>query len=152
MRPRRARWENLLKLRRIERDQCRQRYLQAVRAEEILQQELLQLQRTTAELALTARQSAQPGSLDVDRLLDAERYHVVLQQRRTQITQQLAQIQAAVSLRRQEMIAAEQSVKMLEKLQERRTQEERQAELRSEQKQLDNLLPRHDKGEPWAEY
>ncbi|GIW90564.1 MAG: hypothetical protein KatS3mg109_0996 [Pirellulaceae bacterium] len=132
----------LLKLRQMERDQARQRYLQAVRAQEILQQQIQQLDQQRAFHAEAARHSHAPGPVDVDRLLEQDRYGMVLEQQRRHAQGQLEQISTVVSSRQQEWAAAQQRVKMLEKLRERKEAERRRQESRQEQKRLDEMAGR----------
>lgn len=127
----------LLRLRELARDERRAQLAEVLRLLDRLREqrdELNRLLRSTQEL-----QTAPPGNVDVDRLLNATRYELVLRTELRQLELQEATVAAEIEKRRQALVAADREVRSLELLrdsqQERHTNEE---EHRS-RKELDEI-------------
>lgn len=138
----RFRLDKLLKLRERTR-QARELALgQAQQAVRILDEQLAQVVDAKAANRDAARQSLKPGALEVDRLLDAHRYELLLSAQERQIEQQKQRIQEEVERRRQALLEADRQVKVLEKLREKQHAAFVQEELRRETNELDELAQR----------
>jgi flagellar protein FliJ len=127
----------VLRLREVARDERRAQLAEVLRLLDRLRtqrDELNSLLRSTQKL-----QTAPPGNVDVDRLLNATRYELVLRTELRQLEVQEATITAEIEKRRQALVAADREVRSLELLrdsqQERHTAEE---EHRS-RKELDEI-------------
>lgn len=138
----RYRLETLLSLRRSERDARRQKYAEALTAQEMLNQQLDAVAAEIADVRTLTRQRTTPSELDVDRLLRAHRYELLLQTRLRQLEQQVARVAEEAERRRQVLLQADREVRVLEKHREHQSDRHRQRELQREQKQLDDIAQR----------
>jgi flagellar FliJ protein len=135
----RFRLQTLLRLRIAERDQRRTELAKALRAEAMLRQRQVSLQEEQSGLAGRERQLKSPGVADVDALLQAHRYEIVLAAQMRQLNDQIAQVVAESERRRQVLVEADRQVRVLEKLRDRQATTHRQEEQRLETKQFDEL-------------
>jgi len=133
------RLETLRRLRLAERDLRRADLAKAIRAEEMLHSEDRTLQRQQAAAVQRGRRLKSPGSADVDALLQAHRYELVLAARRRQLAAQIAQVQAESERRRLALVEADRQVRVLDKLRERQAAVHRQLASREEAKQFDEI-------------
>jgi flagellar protein FliJ len=139
MSPFHFRLETLLRLRRAARDQRRADVAKAIRAEEMLRgrdKSLVEQQHRATE---RGRQLKSPGAADVEALLHAHRYELVLAAQRRQLASQIAEVQAEAERRRQLLVEADRELRVLEKLRERQAAAHRLQENRLEAKQLDEI-------------
>lgn len=131
------RFETLQKLREARRDQERAALAEAFRAEQILAEHRAA---NAAEQEATRglqREAAAGRYLDVNRLLEAQRYELVLKAREQELARQKELLAIETERRRQAVVEADREVRVLELLDERhRRQHRRQAE-KLEIKQLD---------------
>lgn len=133
----RFRLETVLKLRCAERDQRRQQLAEALEAQQILQQREKELSDETQQVRSRLRQQSEPGEVQVDGLLSAHRYELVLRAHLHQLTQHKAQVAAEIERRRQALVEADRAVRTLEKLEEKQRLAHRRQEEHAERKQLD---------------
>ncbi|HZZ27053.1 MAG TPA: flagellar export protein FliJ [Pirellulales bacterium] len=133
----RFRLSTLLRLRENLRDECRQQLSAAQKAEEILVNRIAELNDHLTELRKQSRVASQPGSVNVDRLLDAGRYEIMLKAQRQAVDEQWQVVQSEVERRRQSLVEADREVKTIEKLRDQQITRHRQKENRQEVKQLD---------------
>ncbi len=133
------RLDTLLRLREISRDGRRQRLAQAYRADEILQQQQEQVKQQLAKLAEKCRRASGPGPVEIDRLLEAQRYEVVLRAHNQQTGQQRETVAVEIDRRHQTLVEANREVRVLEKLREKQLRRHREEENRQEVKQLDEV-------------
>lgn len=130
----------LLKLRELARDERRMQLAEALR---LIDQ--MRARRTEIDALLRDAhqlQAATAGALDVDRLLNATRYELVLRAEQEKLKLQEESLAGEVEKRRQALVAADRDVRSLEQL--RGTQHERhlaEAEQRS-QKEFDEIAVR----------
>jgi flagellar FliJ protein len=136
------RMATLLRLRESARDERRIQLAQAYRAEEMLRSRQQQVAEELVALAGRIRAAAAPGVVDVDRLLDAQRFELVLKARQQQLAAQQEQIRAETQRRRQALVEANREVQVLEKLRERQFQRWRDEENRRETRRLDEVAQR----------
>lgn len=129
----------LLKLREATRDERRTELAQAYRADDVLRG---YMEEVLAELNLLkerCRKAAAPGTVDVDRLLEAQRYEIILKVQQRHLDEQRQRLGAEIERRRVALLAANREVRILEKLRELQAQRHRQQENRLEIKQLDEV-------------
>ena len=131
------RLQTLLRLRSAERDQRRADLAKAIRAEEMLRGELRSLAEQQAQAVEHGRKLKSPGSADIDSLLQAHRYAVILAAQERQLAAQLAQVEQETERRRQVLVEADRQVRVLEKLRERQAAAYRKEVERREVKQFD---------------
>lgn len=136
----------LLRLREATRDERRTELAEAYRADDVLRKHLERVGRELFWLKAQCRKAAGPGTVDVDRLVEAQRYEVTLRAQQRQLTGQCEAVGAEIDRRRGALLAADRDVRLLEKLREKQARRHRQEEHRQEIKQLDEvagqLLPR----------
>jgi len=129
----------LLRLREATRDQRRTHLAQAYQADEILRQQQEQLKQTLAKLSAGGRDMSGPGEIDIDRLLEAQRFELVLRTRQQQIRTQRDAVAGEINQRQEALVHANRRVRVLEKLREKQLRRYREEENRREIKQLDEV-------------
>lgn len=131
------RLESLLRLRRHERDLRRQELGQVVQAVSTLERQKLGIERRRHAELMLLRETTGPGSLDVDRILDARRFVGLLQARSRMAESQREALEQEIEQRRAATVEADRAVRALEKLRQRRWLRHRQDAQREENRQLD---------------
>lgn len=111
----------------------------ALRALEVLQSELAKLRVEQREVADRGRALKAPGGADVDALLATHRYDMLLTVKRLQVSEQISQVEGECERRRLALVEADRSVRVLEKLRERREADYRRQAERLETRQLDEV-------------
>ena len=129
----------LLRLRETTRDERRAELAAAYRTDQNLQQQLARLAVELEELKAVSRRAAGPGKVDVDQLVEAQRYQRTLESRQRQIIEERTSLAVEIERHRQTLLAADREVRTLEKLRETRHARHRQDENRREIKQLDEV-------------
>jgi flagellar export protein FliJ len=133
----RFRLTTLLRIRDAVRDERRGQLAAAQRAEEIIAARIGEIDEELAALSQQSQQACGPGSINIDRLLDAGRYQTVLSTEKQAAIKQREEVAAEVDRRRQALVEADREVKTLEKLREKQSSQHRLVEHRREVKQLD---------------
>lgn len=133
------RLESLLKLREAERQQRRLEMAEAFHAESILRQQASQLRQDIQEVEKQSRVISSPGRVQVDRVLEAHRYKLLLKSQVMTLAQKQAQLQVEIEKRQTALVIADRDVRVLEKLRDRKRAEHDAAELKRELKQLDEV-------------
>ncbi len=133
------RLSTLLKIREAARDRRRSALAQAYQAEAILREKGEGLSDQVAQLRRQYRQAAQPGTLQVDRLVERQRYDLVLRAEQNQSQQQLRQLEEEIERRRIALVEADRDVRVLETLREKKKRAHEMREYRQEVKQLDEV-------------
>ena len=113
------RLQTLLNMRAAVRDECRQQLAKALQADRILIDHREQLQMELDETKRCARRLSQPGHVQVEQLLNANRYELVLAAQIQQVEEQRKLIATEIERRRQSLVEADQQLRILEKLKER---------------------------------
>jgi flagellar protein FliJ len=127
------------RLREAVRDERRASLAQAYQADTVLEAKLQGLEREAADLRSGYRGAAQPGSVDVDRLIDTHRHALVLQLDRQHCLRQRELLAGEIERRREALAVAERDVRVLEKLREKHCQRFDEQQTRQAQKQLDEF-------------
>lgn len=144
----RFRLETLLKLRRAALDEQRAKLAEIYRAEEALKEQQRQLQQQREEAQVQRRAAAGRGVVNVDAVLNTQRYEWVLQSHRAVLGEHERKLAEAMEQQRRLVIEADREVKVLEKLHERRLAEHRRAEHLADVKQMDEAAARAGREEP----
>ena len=129
----------LLQIRERARDERRAQLAQAYKAEQILQEREDQVMRELAELDKRRRGASGPGPVDVDRLMETQRHHLILKAQRQHTRNQRALVEAEIRRRRDAVVHANGEVRVLEKLREKQLLRHRREEIRQEIKNLDEM-------------
>lgn len=130
--------ETLLKLRENARDERRQQYADALRAEEILREQHEQLESEQVQVRQEYAISS-TGTINVDRLLTAQRYEGALKTQQLIIEQQQQQLSGETERRREALVEADRQVRLLEKLREKQQTRHQKALQKKQDKLLDDL-------------
>lgn len=138
----RYRLATLLRLREAARDEKRAQLAEAYRAMQILDDRLQELDQEIAEAKAAARSAASTGRVDVDYVMNAHRYEVILRAQRGGIEAQRKQVADEVERRRQALVEADRQVRVLEKLREKKLAEHEARELKRDQRLMDELASR----------
>lgn len=129
----------LLRLRESRRDECRAALAEAYRVDEVLAKQLDNLGRELDALRTFCRMKASPGAVDVDRLVEAQRYELVARAQQRHVAQQRETVAAEIERRRQALVEADREVRVLEKLRRRQAEQYRREEDLREVKRLDEV-------------
>ena len=133
------RLETLLKLREAARDECRAKLGEAVQAEQVLQRQMSQVAFELSTMREQARTSGRVGEVNVDLLLSAHRYELLLHSQHQQLDAQAQQVAEEIERRRQVVVEADKQVRILEQLRDKQRAEFEFAERRQEMKNLDEV-------------
>jgi flagellar FliJ protein len=128
-----------LRLREAARDERRAELAEAYRADDLLQERLEHVGRELGWLQAQWRRVSAPGTVDVDQLVEAGRYQLLLKAQQSQLDRQREAVAAEIERRRQALVDANRNVRVLEKLRQNQAQRHRQEENRQEIKQLDEV-------------
>lgn len=135
----RFRLETLEKLRIAQRDQHRAALADGYRAEQILTDQRAALAAEAAALRESQRVVLGSPRLDVNQLVEAQRYDMVLHAQQQQLKDQSARLAVEVERRRLAVVEADRAVRVLDKLDERRRAEHRKQQERLEHRLLDEV-------------
>jgi flagellar protein FliJ len=133
------RMATLLKLREAARDERRSELAQAYRADDVLAEHLEQVRVELNALVNQCRKAVGPGTINIDRLIEAQRYEIILKVRQQGLNEQRGKLAAEIERRRVALLAANRDVRILEKLRERQVEQYNQAENRLDIKRLDEV-------------
>lgn len=142
---------SLLKLRERARDERRSQLAEAHRAEEMLERQGAEIDGELAALRGAYGHAAAPGRLEVDRLIEAQRYELVLRARRQLIEKQGKLLAAEVERRRQALVEADRDVRILEKLHEKQRLRHQDQHARRQAREFDEVAARtkHEEHQEW---
>ena len=135
----RFRLATVLRLRQSERDQRRGELAEAYRVADLLARQADQLARELDGLRRQQRCAVGPGTINVDLLVDSQRYEVALRFRQNQLERQRASVAEEIERRRAALVEADRQVRTLELLRDRQEQQFRQEEERREMQRLDEV-------------
>src|SRR6476646_1506090 len=133
------RLETLQKVREAHRDQQRASLAEAFRAEQVLAENRAQLVAEERELRELQRSATDGKYLDVNRLLEAQRYELLLKAQSQELAKQAILLSAEAERRRQILVEADREVRVLELLDERHRRAHDRDEQRAETKRLDDV-------------
>jgi flagellar FliJ protein len=127
----------LLRLKEADRDERRAELAEAFRAAETIDERLAEVREHMK--IVRKQQTVGAGGFDVDRLIEAGRYEMVLRVQQLQLEQNRKQVQVEIDRRREILVAADREVRVLEKLRETQQQKERIEMERLAMKRLDEI-------------
>jgi flagellar export protein FliJ len=131
----------MLRLREATRDERRGLLAQAYAAQQKLTDQRQELERQLAEHRGGKLEGAK-GRVNIDRLLDANRYQLVLQTEMNVLKHQEAALEAEIEKRRQALVVADRDVRVLEKLRDKQYERYLEQEAVIQGKQLDEIAGR----------
>jgi flagellar export protein FliJ len=133
------RLNTLQKVREAHRDQQRASLAEAFRAEQVLAENRAELVEEERELRELQRSAVDGQYLDVNRLLEAQRYELLLKAQGEELAKQAILLAAEAERRRQTLVEADREVRVLELLDERHRRAHDREEQRAETKRLDDV-------------
>jgi flagellar protein FliJ len=137
------RMATLLKLREATRDERRIELAQAYRADEVLEGHMEQVRAEIGALREQCRKAVAPGAVDIDRIIEGQRYEVLLKVQERHLGEQRGKLAAEIERRRVALLAANREVRVLEKLREHQIEQHQQAESLLDVKRLDEVARLH---------
>jgi flagellar export protein FliJ len=137
MLPFRFRLATLLRLRESDRDERRSHLADAQRAEDIVRARIAEIDGETSRLRGESARLSRPGAVNVDVLMEINRFELLLVAERQAAVQQQKLVAEEVERRRLALVAADREVRVLERLRETQQERHRQDAERQERKQLD---------------
>lgn len=144
----RFRLTTLLKLREAARDERRGRLAEAHRAEDIVVNRIREIDAELAEQRRIPVTATVPGKrINLDSLLEAERYEMLLRAERHGAERQRVDIVEEIERRRQALIAADREVRILERLRERQEEQFDAEQNRRDIRMLDEVASRRSSRE-----
>lgn len=129
----------LLRMRRTARDQCRAQLAEAYRADELIQHRWEQMGQQLALLRRECRAVITPGPVDLDRVVEAQRFELALRAQQRQLELKRQAVAAEIERRRHILLEATRRVRVLEQLRRRQAERHRQEEARRETNELDEV-------------
>ena len=140
------RLETLQKVREARRDEHRTSLAEAFRAEQVLADSRVEIVVEQNELRAMQRSAMSGRYTDVNQLLEAQRYELLLKARSLELTKQAVLLAAETERRRQVLVESDREVRVLERLDDRHQQEFNQEQQRLETKQLDEIATNRWRG------
>ncbi len=131
--------ESLQELREADRTKHRERLAVVLQAQDRLAEQTEAVMKELRELTSSQRVALRSGNLDVNNLVECQRYEFVLKSQEKTLRQQAATLEEEAVRRRDALAEAEKQVRVLEKLDERRREEFQQAEARKEENRLNEV-------------
>jgi flagellar export protein FliJ len=135
----RFRLETLRRLRSAQRDQHRVALADAYRAEQILAERRAEVTAEQVELHQLKQAAVSARYLDVNQLLEVQRYESVLKAREDQLKAQAKRLAIETERRRLAVVEADRAVRVLDLLDERKRREHRKQQTRWETKEMDEV-------------
>jgi len=132
----------VMRLREAARDERRWELAQALHARQVLLQRAEGLSEELSELRASDRAAAE-GRVDVDALVDCQRYEAVLRADIALLGQQGVAVEEEIERRRLALVEADRQVQVMETLKEQATERQRIDDDRTESKRLDEVALRH---------
>ena len=137
------RLETVQKVREAARDEDRASLAEAFRAEQVLAESRAELAAEANELRGLQRAATAGRYTDVNRLLEAQRYELLLKARSQDLAKQAVLLAAETERRRQMLVESNRDVRVLERLDERHQREFTQEQQQLKTKHLDEVAINH---------
>ena len=131
--------ETVRRVRQSQRDELRGGLADAFRAAEVLAGEQARIEVELTELRRQMHQIASQSQLDVNHMLDMQRYELVLKGELQGVTDKVGLVDQEINRRRAAVVAAEQGVRALDVLERKGREQHRQEQERAENKQMDEI-------------
>ncbi len=133
------RLNSLQRVRKARRDEQRVSLAEAFRAEQILAESRAEVAAELEDLRTLQRLATSGKYLDVNQLLEAQRYELLLKARSQELMKQAILLSAETERRRQNLVEADREVRVLEMLDDRQHKEFNKEQQRVETKLLDDI-------------
>jgi flagellar export protein FliJ len=133
------RLNSLQRVREARRDEQRVSLAEAFRAEQILAENRAEVAAELESLRTLQRTATAEKYLNVNQLLEAQRYELLLKARSQELTKQAILLSAETERRRQNLVEADREVRVLEMLDARHHTEFIKEQQRMDTKQLDDI-------------
>jgi flagellar export protein FliJ len=133
------RLNSLQRVREALRDEQRISLAEAFRAEQILAESRAEVAAELEDLRALQRSATSRKYLDVNQLLEAQRYELLLKARSQELMKQAILLSAETERRRQNLVEADREVRVLEMLDDRQHKEFDKERQRVETKLLDDI-------------
>lgn len=127
----------LLRLREAARDQRREQLAEALLLDQQLRDEVARLDSDRQELR--AASTARVGPVNVDQIIDGQRYEMVLIIEQQKLAQQIESVRQEIERRREALVEADREVKVLERYRDQRAARHQEQELQRQQKEHDEV-------------
>ncbi len=138
----RFRLATLRKLRESHRDELRGKLAEAYQAVQKLEEQQLAIADEILALQDVQRRATKGATTSVNSLLEAQRYQAVLRAQQSTLRDHSKVLSTEVERRRQNVIEADQQVRVLDKLNERQRLDHQQTLSRAEVRELDEIASR----------
>jgi len=138
----RFRLATLRKLRESHRDELRGKLAEAYQAVQKLEEQQLAIADEILALQDVQRRATEGTTTSVNSLLEAQRYQAVLRAQQSTLRDHSKVLSTEVERRRQNVIEADQQVRVLDKLNERQRLDHQQTLNRAEVRELDEIASR----------
>jgi flagellar FliJ protein len=136
----------LQKVREARRDRERTALAEAFRAEQVLVDRQAELATEEAQLRELQRSATADRFMNINRLVEAQRYALVLRASGQELARQQALLAAEIERRRQLLVEADREVRVLEQLDERHRRQHKTVEQRRDTRELDETaIQRHNR-------
>lgn len=132
----RFRLQGIVRLRERDRDEAAEALRQALRAKQILEEQVSEIESERSQQN-ELRKATQAGSVDFQKIIDAQRYQLILESQVAELQGQISLIEQECQRRRAKLVKCEQAVRSLEKLEEHQRAEWTAALVSQEQNTLD---------------
>jgi flagellar export protein FliJ len=129
----------LLKLREATRDERQAELAEAYRADDILVERIEYINGELQSMKSGCRQAVSPGAVNIDLLIESQRYEVTLRAYEKQTLEHRKRLAVEIDRRREALLAANREVRVLEKLREHQIEAFRAEENRKDIKRLDEV-------------
>jgi flagellar export protein FliJ len=129
----------LLRLREQTRDERRLELAAAYRVDDVLNRQLQRMEMELGRLWSECRKTAGPGEVNVDRLVEMQRYELTVKVQQSQVIRQREGVRAEIERRHQTLLEANREVRVLENLRDKQAAQHRQDEDYRERKRLDEV-------------
>lgn len=133
------RLETLQKVREARRDEYRASLAESFRAEQILAESRAEVAAEAEAMRVAQREAVAEHYLDVNKLLEAQRYELLLKARGEELAKQAVLVAAESERRRQILVESDREVRVLEKLDERHREAYDERQQQKETKRLDEI-------------
>lgn len=131
------RLQTLLRIREQTRDERRAQLADALRVDVELERQQNELQQELAESRVMAHPTL--GAIDVDRVLESQRYEMLLGAKLAALAQQREHVAREIEQRRLALVEADREVRVLEKLRENQLERFKAEEQLIDQRRLDEV-------------
>ena len=147
----RFRLATLQRLREIRRDELRAKLAEAIKAAQMLSEQIHQVSNELVELQEVQRVAAS-GNANVNTLMETQRYQSVLMTQRSTMQDQTKILAEEIERRRLAVVEADKEVRVLEKLHERQLEEHQKALQLAEVKEMDEVASsRQEVNDSWLQ-